>query len=544
MGFYYLKSLIFVMEKARIEAIKEAINCILSGRISTPEELYSLKRELGERFGLQRVLKNSEILEAIPPAKRGRKIVELLRRRRVRTISGVSPVAIMCNVGCPHGRCAYCPRGENAAQSYTGREPAALRAIQNSYDAYAQTKARIQQLEAIGHKAEKIELIIMGGTFNAQPKEAQEFFVKRALDAMNGEESGTLAEALKLNETAPHRAVGITFEVRPDWCKRGHVDDLLSMGATRVELGVQTLSDGIYKKVKRGHTVQDVAEATAILKDSALKVLYHMMPGLLSNEENDINMFKQLFSDERFKPDMLKIYPFLVMPGTEMYEWWKRGEITPYSSDEAARVIAKASKFIPRWCRIMRMQRDIPAHLIAAGIKHSNLRELVEAEARRFGINCECIRCRELGLKMLKEGIEPDWNSVRMNRMDYKASGGQEIFLSFDEMAHDALVGFIRLRIPNAPHRKEITHDAALIRELHVYGEALGIGESAYGAGALQHRGFGEQLLAEAERIAREEFDKKKLVVIAGVGVKEYYRKFGYRDDGVYVSKSLQEGAK
>ena len=330
--------------------VAETVRRIAAGKIRTPAQLADFKRELGEKYGLENVLRNSEILEAMDEGQR-RKFGDLLRKRKVRTISGVSPVAIMCNAGCPHGRCAYCPRGENAAQSYTGKEPAALRAIQNDYDAYRQTSARIEQLEAIGHKAEKCELIIMGGTFNAQPKEVQELFVKRALDAMNEKTSRTLAAALKLNEKAAHRAIGITFETRPDWCREKDVDELLRMGATRIELGVQTLSDEVYRKVKRGHTVADVAKATQACKDSALKVLYHMMPGLLSDERKDVEMFRQLFSDSRFKPDMLKIYPFMVMPGTEMYEWWKRGEIKPYSADEAAKVLAKATKFIPRWCR-------------------------------------------------------------------------------------------------------------------------------------------------------------------------------------------------
>lgn len=531
--------LILPMNEKRAEAAREAARRIVEGRVADAGALIAMKRELGEKFGLEGVLRNSEILEAMGERQRKRH-GDLLRKRKVRTISGVAPVAIMCNAGCPHGRCAYCPRGENAAQSYTGKEPAALRAIQNNYDPYLQTKARIEQLEAIGHRTEKCELIIMGGTFNAQPKEAQELFVKRALDAMNGREAGSLQVALKRNETAPHRAVGITFETRPDWCGEKEVDALLSMGATRIELGVQTLSDEVYRKVKRGHTVADVAKAARVCRDSALKVCYHMMPGLLSDEKKDVEMFKKLFSDDRFKPDMLKIYPFLVMPGTEMYEWWKRGEISPYSTEEAARVIAKATRHIPRWCRVMRVQRDIPVYLIAAGVKNSNLRQMIDAELARIGGKCGCIRCRELGLKILKEKIEPDWESVRMNRIDYDAGGGREIFLSFDEVKHDALVGFLRLRMPASPHRPEMDEKTALVRELHVYGGALGIGEEAEGE-ELQHRGFGERLLAEAERIAHEEFDMQKLLVMAGVGVKEYYRRLGYRDDGAYVSKTANQ---
>jgi len=525
------------MDDVRKRAVAEAVRRVAAGRVADAAELARLKLELGEKYALASVLRNSEIAEAMAAGQR-EKFRGLLSKRKVRTISGVSPVAIMCNAGCPHGKCAYCPRGENAAQSYTGKEPAALRAIQNNYDPYEQTKARIAQLEAIGHKAEKIELIIMGGTFNAQPKPVQEEFVRRALDAMNGKPSRTLAGALKLNEKAAHRAIGITFETRPDWCKKRQIDELLRMGATRVELGVQTLSDAVYRKVHRGHTVADVAEATRACKDSALKVLYHMMPGLLSDGKKDVAMFRKLFSDERFKPDMLKIYPFMVMPGTEMFEWWKRGEISPYSSEEAAKVIARATRYIPRWCRVMRVQRDIPTYLIAAGVKNSNLREMVDAELRRDGTRCECIRCRELGLMAHKEGIVPDWKSVRLNRTDYDASGGKEIFLSFDEMKHDALAGFLRLRIPHKPHRPEIDGKTALVREMHIYGGTLGIGEGAKGA-ELQHRGFGERLLAEAERVAKEEFGKGKLLVISGTGAKEYYRKRGYVDDGVYVSKPL-----
>jgi elongator complex protein 3 len=523
----------------RKEAAAEAARMVLSGEISSGKQLVAAKRALGERFGFASVLRNSEILEAVPAGKRSREVMRLLTKRRVRTISGVSPVAIMCNAGCPHGRCAYCPRGEDAAQSYTGKEPAALRASQNGFDAFRQVSARVEQLEAIGHTAEKVELIIMGGTFNAQPRAVQELFVKRALDALNGCDSGSLGEALKRNESARRRAVGITFEVRPDWCTQGHVDGLLSMGATRVEIGVQSLSDEVYRRVNRGHTVEDVAIATRALKDSALKVLYHMMPGLLSTPERDVGMFRELFSDGRFMPDMVKIYPFLVMEGTEMFDWWRRGEIEPYSAEEAARVIAEACRFVPRWCRVMRMQRDIPAYLISAGIRKSNLRELVEAEMRASGAACECIRCRELGVKALKEGIEPDWESVEPRRMDYFASGGSEVFLSFDEKKHDALVGFARLRVPGEPIRPEIGGDCALIRELHVYGEAMALGGMAGAGSELQHRGFGERLLARAEEIASEEFGKKKMVVIAGTGVKEYYRRLGYRDDGVYVSKTL-----
>ncbi|MFA6036363.1 MAG: tRNA uridine(34) 5-carboxymethylaminomethyl modification radical SAM/GNAT enzyme Elp3, partial [Candidatus Micrarchaeia archaeon] len=493
-----------------------------------------------EKFSLAHVLKSSEILEKIPRGRRTEKIMRLLRLRKVRTLSGLAPIAVMTLSDCPHGRCTYCPRGQNAAQSYTGYEPASLRGRQNAFDAYAQVSARLDSLRQIGHDVDKCELIVMGGTFNWQPAAYQQKFMKGCLDAMNGgEKSRTLVEALKKNETAPVRAVGITFETRPDWAREKNVDELLAMGATRVELGVQTLSDAVYKKVHREHTVADVVHATRVLKDSALKVGYHMMPGLWSDEKKDVAMFRRLFSDEKFRPDMLKIYPCLVLEGTGLYQQWKRGEFEPYGAEKAADVIAKASKYIMPYCRVMRMQRDIPAQLIAAGVKAGNLRQLVEARMRELGLRCRCIRCREMGLlgkKISKKELE-------LRRIDYKASRGKEIFISYEEKEGDALAGFIRLRIPHGPHRPEITPETALVRELHVYGQAMPIGESAVaneGARRIQDRGLGAQLLSEAEKIARGEFGMSKLLIISGVGAREYYRKFGYADDGPYVSKKIK----
>ncbi|RLG19869.1 tRNA uridine(34) 5-carboxymethylaminomethyl modification radical SAM/GNAT enzyme Elp3, partial [Candidatus Micrarchaeota archaeon] len=479
---------------------------------------------------LEGVLRNSEMLAQIPKSRRSEKISELLKIRKMRTLSGIAPIAVMTISGCPHGRCTYCPRGENAAQSYTGYEPASLRGRQNQFDGYSQVKARLDALRQIGHDVEKCELIIMGGTFNSQPREYQRKFVKGCIDAMNRGKSERVEEALKGNENADVRAVGITFETRPDWAKERQVDELLSMGATRVELGVQALSDEIYRRTKRQHTLQDVVDATRILKDSALKVCYHMMPGLYSDEKADLNYFKRLFEDERFRPDMLKIYPCLVLEGTGLYEEWKRGEYEPYDSETAAEIIAKASKYIPPYVRIMRIQRDIPANLIAAGVKHGNLRQMVKSKRKELGIRCRCIRCREMGLR----GIGYEGQELELKRIDYRASEGTEIFLSCEHQKVDALAGFLRLRIPNRPHRAELM-DAALIRELHVYGRALPIGER----GEVQHKGIGAGLLKEAERLAHEEFDYAKIAVISGVGVREYYRKFGYRLEGPYMVRAL-----
>mgnify|MGYP005844371171 CR=1 FL=1 len=521
------------------DAAKEAAERILAGDVPSAAALRRLKLELCGKHRVP-VLRNSQILLAIPEKRRTREIVRLLRVRGTRTISGVTPIAVMTppKGSCPY-HCTYCPTSDSAPKSYTGMEPSAMRAIQNGYDPFLIVRNRIAHLEAIGHDTSKCELIFQGGTYNARAKEEQELLVKRALDAMNETESASLEQALALNETAPHRAVGITFETRPDWCTEEHVDEFLRMGATRIELGVQTLDEDVLRRVRRGHGVAEVVAATRVLKDSALKVLYHMMPGLHSTAEKDEEYFRTLFSDQRFMPDMLKIYPLLVLPGTEIYEEWKRGEIRPYVAEEAAEVIANASRHIPRWCRVMRINRDIPSTLVAAGVRKSNLRQLVEEAMARKGTKCECIRCREVGIVSLKKGIEPDHSSAELRRIDYTASGGKEIFLSLDEPELDALFGFVRLRIPGNPHRSEIGPGTVLIRELHVYGYAVGIGEKAADSQS-QHRGFGERLLSEAERIAREEFGGKKSIVIAGAGAKPYYRRLGYTDDGPYLSKELR----
>ncbi|MEW6328872.1 MAG: tRNA uridine(34) 5-carboxymethylaminomethyl modification radical SAM/GNAT enzyme Elp3 [Candidatus Micrarchaeota archaeon] len=504
-----------------------------------PLDLWKLKTTVAKKYGIAGVIKNSEILVALPKKKRTKEMLELLRIRATRTVSGVSVIAVMTKGDCP-GTCIYCPRGEGAAQSYTGKEPASLRAIQNNFDPYLQVGARIRQLQEIGHPVSKCELILMGGTFNAQPKKYQSWFVQRCLDAMNGKKSKSLKDAQAKNENAGVRMVGMTVETRPDWAKARHVEALLELGATRVELGVQTLYDFVYRRVMRGHTVADVAEATQACKDSGLKVCYHMMPGLFADKEMDVAIFKKMFDEPRFRPDMLKIYPCMVFRGTKLYELWKSGQYVPYSAEEAAEVIAEAKRHIPPYVRVMRVQRDIPAYLVDAGVKHSNLRQIVEEKLAQKEIKCRCIRCREIGLKMLKEKIKPDLGAVELKRATYDASGGTEIFLSFEETKHDALIGLARLRIPFKPFRPEIDARTALLRELHVYGGELMVEERARaGAREVQHKGFGERLLAEAERLAREEHGMRKLAVLSGVGARAYYYARGYKRDGVYVSKII-----
>lgn len=412
-----------------------------------------------------------------------------------------------------------------------------MRGSQNMFDPYMQVRSRVEQLEAIGHTVDKIDLIIMGGTFPATPIEYQHWFVKECLDAITGSRTGTLAEAMAEAESSRVRNVGITVETRPDRLTQPEIDSILGYGVTRVEVGVQNPSDELYAMVNRGHTVRDVVESTRRLKDSALKICYHMMPGMPgSSPARDLEAFKMIFSDPDYRPDMLKIYPTLVVKGTELYDWWRNGEYEPLETGEAVKLLADVKRIIPRWVRVMRIQRDIPLHQIEAGVDKSNLRQLVRDELDRHGERCGCIRCREVGHRQ-REGVQPDPERLEIIHDVYEASGGVEDFISVEDTASDILVGFLRLRMPSEEaQRPEITRETGLVREVHVYGEMTPVG--ALGT-EWQHRGWGEALLAEAERVARDEYGMTRMAVMSALGTKEYYGRFGYRKDGVYVSKRL-----
>ncbi len=530
------------MERLAREIIEE----ILAGGIKDRKGLMRRKAQLAERYGLRKVPRNSDIL-AYAAEDEYDAVLWLLQKKPTRTLSGVAIIAAMTKPHeCPHGKCIYCPGGVEieVPQSYTGKEPAARRAIIHNYNPYEQVHARLKQLDSIGHPIDKCELILMGGTLPSQPYEYQEYFVKGCLAAMNDYpkrrpktiEKG-LKDIQKINESARVRCIGMTFETRPDYAFESQVDVMLKLGGTKVELGVQTLRDEVYKKVRRGHTVADVVRATRICRDALLKVGYQMMPGLFADEKEDLKMFRRLFSDERFRPDLLKFYPCLVLRGTKLYELWKKGKYRPYTTEQAVRLIAKIKRDLPPWVRVIRIQRDIPVDLVVDGVKKSNLRELVQREMHMHGWKCNCIRCREIGLRMSREDIKPDVDAIELKRMDYRAGGGRETFLSFEETTNNLLIGFLRLRKPSSNvHRAEL-REAAGIRELHVYGPMVEIGERA--KEKWQHRGYGKELLKEAERIASEEWGLNTIRVISGIGARDYYRKFGYRRVGPYMGRSL-----
>ncbi len=508
----------------------------------TKDDVNQIKTNIAKKHHLNQVPRNSEILKHLGIDEQA-KIQKILSRKPVRVASGVTVVAVMTKPWpCPHGKsCAYCPGGpvKGVPQSYTGLEPAAMRGSQNHYDAYKQVRHRIEQYQSIGHCGDKVELIIMGGTFPSTPKEYQEEFVKGCLDALNGTFSSSLEEAKKLSETSKIRNVGVTVETRPDWARETHVDQMLSLGVTRVEIGVQNIYDDIYELINRGHTVKHVIESTRILKDSGLKIVYHMMPGLPgSNFDRDIEGFKRIFSDSDFKPDMLKIYPCLVIKGTKLYEWWKQGKYVPYSTEEAVRLISEIKKTVPKWVRIMRIQRDIPAYLIEKGVNKSNLRELVADNLRKEGLRCRCIRCREAGHRWLKDRIMPDYEQVEVLINSYNASSGTEHFISVEDKNNDVLLGYLRLRFPsNEAHRPEIRERrCSLIRELRVCGPVVPVGR--HFDEAHQHKGYGKMLLKKAEEISKEH-GCNKIIVTSALGTKSYYKRLGYEYDGPYMSKIL-----
>ncbi|MCK4480842.1 MAG: tRNA uridine(34) 5-carboxymethylaminomethyl modification radical SAM/GNAT enzyme Elp3 [Candidatus Lokiarchaeota archaeon] len=532
----------------KVKVISREIIVYLIRNPKTPrKKITNIKGRIGKKYKYDKVLKNATILNYATLEEK-EIITQILKRRKTRTLSGVSVIAIMTKpLPCP-GTCIYCPGqdsqpGEKVAQSYTGREPAAMRSIHNNYDPYLQVQSRIKDLEAIGHSVDKIELIIMGGTFLSTDPEYQTEFVKGALEGIIEQKVDSLEEAKIIAEKSKRRVIGITIETRPDYCKEKDIDKMLNYGTTRVELGVQTIYDDIYDLVKRVHTTKDSIEAIRIAKDAGLKINAHIMPNLPgSNYSQDIELFDELFSNSNYRPDMLKIYPTLVINGTELYNWWKEGKYSPYSDSELIDLIAKVKTNLPPYVRIQRIMRDIPATLIEAGCKNSNLRQLVQERLREIDETCKCIRCREYGINKRKEIIkEKSFDEIKLYRLDYDASQGNEIFLSYENKKEDYLIGYLRLRKPSEfAHRPELNDGKTMIvREIKIVGELVPIDTKPNRYSQIQHRGYGKSLMENAEKISLEEFDAKKLAVISGLGAKNWFYEMGYKPDGVYVSKIL-----
>ncbi len=545
-------------------------------------QLAKLKRDLSLKYKQKKIPTNIEILLSCKKEELNFLKKKLLTKP-TRTISGVAPVAIMTKPHhCPHalkgiGPCVYCPGGPKSCfgdvpQSYTGKEPATMRGIRNKYDSYLQIFNRLEQYILLGHSIDKVEVIIMGGTFPSLTIEYQEEFVWGAFKAMNdfselfykknefdfikfkkffelpvknlgdkkrierihkkllkikGKFNGkNLEKEQTKNEKAKVRGIALCIETRSDYGKLKQCNLLLNLGCTRVEVGIQSVYDKVLKKINRGHTTKDTKDSFKILKDLGFKISGHYMPGLPETDtKRDLEGMKQLFTNPEYKPDMLKIYPCMVTKGTELYDWWKKGNYKPLTTKEAAKLIVKFKKIIPTYCRVQRVQRDIPTYQIVAGVGMTNLRQFIH---EKYKPKCRCIRCRE------PKGKEISFKDVKIKIQNYSASDGEEFFISVEDTSKDILIGFCRMRFPSESLRKEITNKTALIRELHIYGSATAIGEK----GTVQHKGWGKKLMEIAEKIAKKR-GKNKIVVISGVGVRPYYFKLGYKRDGPYVSRNL-----
>ncbi|MDH3324172.1 MAG: tRNA uridine(34) 5-carboxymethylaminomethyl modification radical SAM/GNAT enzyme Elp3 [Candidatus Peregrinibacteria bacterium] len=497
----------------------------------------------------------------------------ILQKRKVRTISGVSPIGVLTKpFPCP-GKCIYCPTDVRMPKSYLSTQPAAARALRNKFHPFDQVKNRVLALEESGHPVSKLEVIVMGGTWSFLPKRYQSWFVRGLFFAANGEERSndltkkrtTLKDVQKINETAERRIIGLTLETRPDFITEKELVQMRKLGCTRIEIGVQTLDDEVQKLTNRGHFRKDVVRAMKLMKDFGFKVCFHLMPGLPgSDPEKDLAWMKEIFENPDFCPDFIKIYPCQVLPQSELEKIWKRGEFKPYDDKEIVKLLARFQKFVPEWARVMRLMRDIPVANILDGAKFSNLRQILESQPKKlreivgddfyekYDLDnsknyFRDIRSREIGFSQVaKPGFEvrdkkaePGFNKPKLVRRDYDASGGKEVFLSFESSDEKHLYALLRLRKPSGQklsHFNYALKNAALIREVHSYGGEISVGE---GSGAGQHRGFGKKLMEEAERIAREEWGLKKISVIAGVGTREYYRKFGYELKSTYMVKKL-----
>ncbi|XP_008826358.1 elongator complex protein 3 isoform X1 [Nannospalax galili] len=527
------------------DVIKQLIEAHEQGKDT---DLNKLKTKTAAKYGLSAQPRLVDIIAAVPPQYR-KVLIPKLKAKPIRTASGIAVVAVMCKPHrCPHisftgNICVYCPGGpdsdfEYSTQSYTGYEPTSMRAIRARYDPYLQTRHRIEQLKQLGHSVDKVEFIVMGGTFMALPEEYRDYFIRNLHDALSGHTSNNIYEAVKYSERSLTKCIGITIETRPDYCMKRHLSDMLTYGCTRLEIGVQSVYEDVARDTNRGHTVKAVCESFHLAKDSGFKVVAHMMPDLPNvGLERDIEQFIEFFENPAFRPDGLKLYPTLVIRGTGLYELWKSGRYKSYSPSDLIELVARILALVPPWTRVYRVQRDIPMPLVSSGVEHGNLRELAFARMKDLGIQCRDVRTREVGIQEIHHKVRP--YQVELVRRDYVANGGWETFLSYEDPDQDILIGLLRLRkCSEETFRFELGGGVSIVRELHVYGSVVPV--SSRDPTKFQHQGFGMLLMEEAERIAREEHGSGKIAVISGVGTRNYYRKIGYRLQGPYMVKMLK----
>lgn len=543
-----------------IDPFKNTITELYKSKEISLEILEKAKRKTAKAFSIT-TPGNSDLLKAYHNLVSNKRIkpkpqIEaILRKRKIRSLSGIVIVSVLTKpYACP-GDCLYCPTQAGIPKSYLSNEPAVMRAVLNKFDPYMQVKNRLQALKNNGHPIDKADLRVIGGTWSYYSLPYQYWFILRCFEAANnfGKKQdlnsltkissvknlkALLEKEQKKNEKAKTRIIGITIETRPDYINEKEIKQLREYGVTRVELGVQSIYDDVLKLNNRGHLVDKTISATKLLKDGGIKICFQMMPNLPgATLARDKKMFRELFDNPVFKPDMLKIYPCAILKEAKLYNYWKSGKYKPYTEKQLFSLIKSIKQSVPYYTRIQRIIRDIPAESIAAGpAKVSNMRQQLFFDMAREGWKCNCIRCREVG-----ENYNPK-EKLKLFREDYNSSDGKEIFLSIEDLNREKIYSLLRLRIPsqifeNKTHFLDELESCAIIREVHTYGQL----HSFIGANkkAAQHKGMGKKLIQEAEKIACTEFKLKKIGVISGIGVKGYYKKLGYKAVGTYLVKQI-----
>lgn len=537
------------VQEKQVLVVKQIIEALLEAHEKNDDvDLTKLRCKIASRYQLAKLPSLVDIISGVPQQYKSI-LLPKLRAKPIRSASGISVVAVMCKPHrCPHinytgNVCVYCPGGpdsdfEYSTQSYTGYEPTSMRAIRARYDPYLQSRGRIEQLQRLGHEVDKVEFIVMGGTFMSLPADYRDYFIRNLHDSLSGHQSNSVAEAVKMSEKAKIKCIGITIETRPDYCLKKHLSDMLEYGCTRLEIGLQSIYEDVAVDTNRGHTVKSVCQSFQLGKDCGFKIVSHIMPNLPNVDlERDLNQFIELFQNPKFRPDGLKIYPTLVIRGTGLYELWKTNRYKSYPPSVLIDLLAQILSIVPPWTRIYRVQRDIPMPLVSAGVEHGNIRELALARMADYGMKCRDVRTREVGIQEIHHKIKP--YNVELIRRDYVANEGWETFLSYEDMEQDILIGLLRLRrCGDGTFRPEFTEqETSIIRELHVYGSTVPV--STKNPVKFQHQGYGQLLMEEAERIARDEHGSDKIAVISGVGTRNYYKRMGYTHDGPYMSKML-----
>jgi elongator complex protein 3 len=525
------------MQLALENLVKEAYQA----KIRSHEDLHLLKN----RFAVRNKAgfpSNADLIQAYRQlVEKGelaedRDFMKILRKRSVRSLSGIASITVITKAyPCPGG-CIFCPAEPEMPKSYLSNEPAIMRAILNNFDSFRQTRNRLSSLNKTGHRTNKIDVIVSGGTFSFYPHRYQTDFTRGIFNALNGVKSRSLEEAQKINETAENRCIGLSFETRPDHITEEELRRLRRLGCTKIEIGVQSLNDRVLTLNRRGHGIAETKRALQLIRDAAYKVNCHIMPNLYgSTPEIDYEDMVELFLNPAYRPDWLKIYPTMVVPWSQLEAIWKKGLHVPYSDQELIDLMVKVKQVIPEYVRIARLYRDIPSTTITAGSKISNIRQLIQAQMKEQNVTCRCIRCREI------KDEKVIFNDLTLNVNEFDASEGREFFITFDDMKRDRLAALLRLRfssysLKGKRHFIRELEGAALVREVHTYGEQVEI--SSREKSASQHIGLGRRMMLKAEEIAKSN-GYKKLAVISGIGVREYYRKLGYELEGTYMLKRL-----